>query len=704
MSVNNINILIVEDSLTQAEELKYILEGHDYKVLHAINGHKALEELQNFMPEVIISDIVMPGMDGYEFCSILKQNESYKKIPVILLTSLSDPRDVIKGLECGANGFLGKPCPEDFLIERIEYFIQNRDLRDAQADGSPLVILFDQEKYSLGSSPRQILDLLLSTYGNSILKNKELIESNKKLKSAQDSLTRLNATLEHMVRLRTHELEESHDRFKQVSDCSGIWIWEVDQIGLYTYASPMSVDILGYSPEEIVGKKYFYDFFAPAEKDKLTKEAFEIFSRKEILSNLVNLNMHKDGHLVILETSGLPLLDQKGVLIGYRGADKDITDRKSAEEDLRKSEELYRSLFENMLNGFAYCKMHYDPDGNSIDFTYLAVNKAFESLTGLRNVVGKRVSQVIPGIREHDQKLLDIYGQVARGGLNERFEIFLESLQLWFWVSVYSPGPDYFVAVFDVISERKREEEELRNALTRAEESDLLKSAFLRNMSHEIRTPMNAIMGFSSLLLEAEEADRERFVSIILKSSNLLLSTIDEIVYASRLQSERLPLNIERLNASDLINEVCQTFCKTTTSYNIKIQAVIPDINSKLTILSDGDKIRQVLSILMTNAKKYTFEGRIEIGVVPGDNQVEFFVTDTGMGIPQSEWVQIFKPFYRGQEAVVKVIGGAGLGLSIAEKLVALLGGKMGLASEPGTGSRFYFTIPCVVVQDPFSE
>jgi PAS domain S-box-containing protein len=125
---------------------------------------------------------------------------------------------------------------------------------------------------------------------------------------------------------------------------------------------------------------------------------------------------------------------------------------------LRESEKLYRPLFENMLNGSAYCQMHFDDNDRPSDFTYLSVNSAFETLTGLRNVVGKKVSEVILGIREADPELLEICGRVSKTGKPERFEMFVDSLQMWLWISVYSPERGYFVAVFDVITERKRAE------------------------------------------------------------------------------------------------------------------------------------------------------------------------------------------------------------------------------------------------------
>ncbi len=201
MEIKKTEILVVEDCLIQAELLKITLENYNYSVRCAIDGQKALEILNQFEPDIIISDIDMPGMDGYQFCSIVKADDHLKNIPVILLTAHSDPREVMKGLESGADGFLVKPYNEEFLISRIQYFIQNSELRNNPSDDSTLEILFANQKYSLHSSPRQILDILLSTYENSIHKNKELNESNKNLQIARDNLTRLNANLEERVKL-----------------------------------------------------------------------------------------------------------------------------------------------------------------------------------------------------------------------------------------------------------------------------------------------------------------------------------------------------------------------------------------------------------------------------------------------------------------------------------------------------------------------
>ena len=169
----------------------------------------------------------------------------------------------------------------------------------------------------------------------------------------------------------------------------------------------------------------------------------------------------KDGSVMPIEISAR-IIESGGRKLILAAA-RDITERKRVEQKLRESEKLYRSLFENMLNGFAYCRMIFEDDQPQ-DFIYLSVNAAFETLTGLKNVAGKRVSEVIPGIRQSDPGLFEIYGRVSLSGKPERFEIYVEGLQQWFWISVYSPERGCFVAVFDVITERKKAEQTLKKS------------------------------------------------------------------------------------------------------------------------------------------------------------------------------------------------------------------------------------------------
>jgi len=153
---------------------------------------------------------------------------------------------------------------------------------------------------------------------------------------------------EQMADLKQMErsLRKSENRFKQIAENSSDFIWEVDSSGLYTYCSDKITNILGYSPDEVVGCKYFYDFFAPEIRDNLKISAFSVFKRKKSFRNNINPNIHKNGQTVILETSGSPILDEHGNLIGYRGADTDITQRMDADQKLQHSHEAFKNYFE----------------------------------------------------------------------------------------------------------------------------------------------------------------------------------------------------------------------------------------------------------------------------------------------------------------------------------------------------------------------
>ena len=184
----DIEILIVEDSLTQALKLQYILEQHDYGVAVADNGQAALDYLKEHAPALVISDIVMPEMDGYEMCRRIKEKESLKGIPVILLTSLSDPVDVIRGLQCGADNFITKPYQEDFLISRVKSVLINRELRRTASGDWGFKIFFRGEQYTITSDRMQMVDLLFSSFENAVQKNQELENAIRELKATQEEL------------------------------------------------------------------------------------------------------------------------------------------------------------------------------------------------------------------------------------------------------------------------------------------------------------------------------------------------------------------------------------------------------------------------------------------------------------------------------------------------------------------------------------
>ncbi|MBN1398263.1 MAG: hybrid sensor histidine kinase/response regulator [Bacteroidetes bacterium] len=207
------NILIVEDSPTQTKMLRFILEENGYAVNSANNGSDALEVIRRNRPNLIITDIIMPVMDGFALCKTVKSDPELKSIPVMLLTSLSDPQDVIKGLQAGADNFLTKPYEDSFLIACIKNIFANLQIRKNIPQDGEIEIVFAGERYFIDSDRMQIIDLLLSTYDNAVQKNNELhkahadlMEIHRQLEQKNVQLEKLNQEKNRFLSIAAHDL------------------------------------------------------------------------------------------------------------------------------------------------------------------------------------------------------------------------------------------------------------------------------------------------------------------------------------------------------------------------------------------------------------------------------------------------------------------------------------------------------------------
>lgn len=238
------------------------------------------------------------------------------------------------------------------------------------------------------------------------------------------------------------------------------------------------------------------------------------------------------------------------------------------------------------------------------------------------------------------------------------------------------------------ITELKETERMLIGAKEKAEEADRLKSAFLANMSHEIRTPLNAIVGFSSLLEEAEDAEEKHLYATIIEENNkLLLQLISDILDLSKIEAGTFDIIPEQVDAQQLCNELLQSMqVRATEQVEILLAPELPE----LTFTSDKNRLYQVLLNFVTNALKFTSEGSIVIDYRINGNEVRFSVQDTGMGIEPEKQEAIFTRFVK----LNNFIAGTRLGLPICQSIVTQLGGKIGVESEPGKGSCFWFTHP----------
>ena len=240
--------------------------------------------------------------------------------------------------------------------------------------------------------------------------------------------------------------------------------------------------------------------------------------------------------------------------------------------------------------------------------------------------------------------------------------------------------------------------EELEQAKAKTEESEQLKDQFLRNMSHEIRTPLNGIMGFSSIIAEntTQQSDRIKYHQMIEKNAKTLLNTIDDILDIAKIKTQQIQVIKENVNINSLLLELKKMFFF-DKSYqdngNLKLYTDTED-NHELFIRTDPYKLRRILLALIENSLKFTDEGKIKFGYRKQKDYIQFYVTDTGIGISQNQKRNIFNSFIQGEGGLTRNYGGTGLGLAIAKSFVEILGGKIWFETEINKGTTFYFTVP----------
>jgi len=242
-------------------------------------------------------------------------------------------------------------------------------------------------------------------------------------------------------------------------------VWKTDAKGNVIFVSPQVETLLGYSADEFrrKGDSLWFNSIHVDDKERVER-AFELLMKKGEPYDIECRARRKNGEWFWAHDRAVATRDSNGLRVAT-GLISDISVRKAGEE----SERRYRSLFENMLEGFAHCEMVFDERGRPIDFVYLAVNSTFEKLTGLRNVVGRKFTEIIPEGKDSHRELLERYGRVALTGMPERFEIEVKSLGMWFSISAYGAGKGCFVAVFDNITERKRDISERKLAAERVQ-------------------------------------------------------------------------------------------------------------------------------------------------------------------------------------------------------------------------------------------
>jgi PAS domain S-box-containing protein len=370
----------------------------------------------------------------------------------------------------------------------------------------------------------------------------------------------------------------------------------------------------------------------------------------------------------------------------------DVTEKKRAEQSLRM---LGRSVEQSPVTIVI----------TNLDGVIEYVNPEFTRVTGFtaEDVLGKKTSVLGSGYHS-SEFYAELWGTILSGKdwIGE-FRNRRKSGEEFWERAIISPVFDqkgnitHFLGVKSDISEEKRLLAELVQAKERAEESDRLKSTFLANMSHEIRTPINTVVGFAELLLDPAISpdDRTEFSDVIRQRSYDLLNIINDILDFSRIEAGEVSIVVEECSVHDILEDLQRTYSHTPGHDGVPVSLHNELGGDDDHLVTDAARVRQVLTNLLSNAVKFTHEGEITFGCRKiNEEEILFYVRDTGIGIPEDLRAIIFDRFRQADESTSRRYGGTGLGLAICQGIVQLLGGRIWVESTPGRGSIFQFTVP----------
>ncbi len=530
-----------------------------------------------------------------------------------------------------------------------------------------------------------------------------------------------------LIRARS-ELKMSRERFVQIAELSGEMFWEVDSEGIFTYVSRACETLLGYSVDELVGKRHFHGLYRAEGRDAFRRDALAMFGQCEVFANYHDFLETKDGRLLHVLANGGPVLDVDGGLCGCRGSCRDVTEQEQLATQTRRNLNELQDLAANIPNGIIW-KTDVNVDG-AFRNTYFS--PAADDLLALPDeTLGhsfeKFFEHVVPESRQMVKDKLSSLAAEAEGMESAEYQVHKANGEIaWFHSSASSRLVDGAIQITGYttdVTDRKRSEEELRRtrdelqqhvvaleaANTRLEESNEMveastraKSEFLANMSHEIRTPMTAILGYTEMLVREEGLDhappsRVEALQTIERNGRYLLNLINDILDLSKIEAGKLEIERTGCSPVEVLDDVTRLMQLRAQEKNLPLEiGSIGGIPER--IVSDPARLRQILINLVGNAIKFTERGKVRVTAKLCQNsedspQLRFDVSDTGIGMSERQLEKLFEPFTQADSSTTRVFGGTGLGLAISQRLAEMLGGTIFVTSELGRGSTFSVTI-----------
>lgn len=465
------------------------------------------------------------------------------------------------------------------------------------------------------------------------------------------------------------------ERFKKMVEDSQDWFWEFDENANFTYVSPSIRDLLGYEPEELIGLNAF-DLMSSDEAERVRKHFDPIAKKYLPFKNLENVNLHKDGRPVVIESSGTPIFNEEGQFCGYRGIDRDITARKMLKKNYQRLAKLTSDYVHRCIR-----------TGKS-EFQVQWVDGAIKAISGYRLDDILSLGCFLPMVHPDDRQTVSDYLLGLKPGDVKAIEFRIVTQQQEIrWVHEQSrcergrlEGELVLLGAVTDITERK-------NAEIRLRESNKELDAFVNTVAHDLRTPVTPIIGYAEIL-------RENYKELLDKQGLFYLAEIEKaggemLVLMENLLSLAKSGNIKRpakhISTDEVVAGVIKSLETDSSSVGVTLQATsLPPVHLPKTFLI------QIFDNLIGNAIRYAGKSSdlIEVGGERIGRKVRFFVRDHGPGIPQEEREHIFEIFYRGTNT--GEVNGSGIGLAIVYKLARNCGGRAWVEETRGGGCTFW--------------